>query len=63
MTLGFRRSHHGAGALLDLGALSLQVLGKEDALGGVRQQLCEQALALGKPGPAQIEAFVIARCP
>jgi hypothetical protein len=34
---------------LDLGALS--VLGKQDALGGVHQQLCEQALALGKPGP------------
>ena len=44
---------------MDLGALFLQVLGKEDALGGVRQQLCEQALALGKPGPAQIEAVEI----
>ena len=44
---------------MDLWTVALQVLGVEDAFGGVRQQLCEQALAVGQPGPAQIEAVEI----
>ena len=35
------------------------VLGVEDAFGCVGQQLCEQALALGKPRRAQIEPVQI----
>jgi hypothetical protein len=35
------------------------VLGKEDALGGVRQELGEQALALDERRPAQIESVEI----
>jgi hypothetical protein len=46
---------HGAGALMDLYAASLQVLGVEDAFGGAGQQFSEHALALGKPHCAQIE--------
>jgi hypothetical protein len=46
---------HGAGALVNLGAVSLQVLGVQDAVGGAGQQLGEHALALDKPRPAQIE--------
>jgi hypothetical protein len=52
---------HGAGALLDLRAVALspQVFGKENALGCVRQQLGEQALALDERRSAQIEAVEI----
>jgi hypothetical protein len=44
---------------MDLGAVSLQVLGVEDAFGGAGQQLRQHALAFGKPGPAQIEPIEI----
>ena len=40
---------------MHLWAVSLQVLGVEDALGGVSQQLREGALALDEPRSAQIK--------
>jgi hypothetical protein len=50
---------HGAGALMDLYAASLQVLDVEDAFGCVHQQLSKHALPLAKPHRAQIESVEI----
>jgi hypothetical protein len=44
---------------LNLRAVSLQVLGVEDAFGCAGQQLQQHALALGKPHRAQIEPVEI----